>query len=204
MPQQTQTSSNSSISDNTQLEYGHSRTSNPQKILFLDVDGVLHSTPHNYGEEFREECTQQLVRIINTTNASIVISSGWRNHDWSMKELDKALTGMGLSYISKTPNYSGKSVTSNITRRKEILAWIDLHPEIQEWVAIDDLNLLDGFKDLVNDPIEVKRMQGHFVRTDKLLGLTKETAEAAIRCLSPDILECSTEQEMEVDSTESC
>eukprot|EP01025_Chloroclados_australasicus_P040657 TRINITY_DN4256_c0_g1_i3.p2 TRINITY_DN4256_c0_g1~~TRINITY_DN4256_c0_g1_i3.p2 ORF type:complete len:256 (-),score=20.28 TRINITY_DN4256_c0_g1_i3:869-1636(-) len=205
MTQQAQTSSSSSATDSVGVS---SRSSDPQKILFLDVDGVLHSTPHNFGEEFREECTNQLKHIINQTNASIVISSGWRNHDWSMKQLDEALEGMGLTYIGKTPNYSGKSVTSNITRRKEILAWLDQHPEIQQWVAIDDLNLADGYKDLVVDSLEVKRMQGHFVRTDKLIGLNKETAEVAIRMLSDntskDDDESDTEQDMEVDSNENC
>jgi hypothetical protein len=49
------------------------------KIVFLDVDGVLHSIfARTESQLFRRDCLQRLKKIIEGTGAKIVLSSSWR------------------------------------------------------------------------------------------------------------------------------
>lgn len=49
------------------------------KIIFLDVDGVLHSIfARNESQLFRRDCMQRLKKIVDQTGARIVLSSSWR------------------------------------------------------------------------------------------------------------------------------
>ena len=49
------------------------------KIVFLDVDGVLHSIfARTESQLFRSDCLKRLKKIIEQTGAKIVLSSSWR------------------------------------------------------------------------------------------------------------------------------
>lgn len=85
------------------------------KIIFLDIDGVLavcHGVRDCYGSLFHEEYTQNLKRIIDETEAKIVISSSWRKSSLTvMKEMwwDRNMPG---EVIDVTPSlYLGKGVS---------------------------------------------------------------------------------------------
>ncbi len=52
-----------------------------EKIIFLDIDGVLalmHKEHDEYGSLFHEDFVNNLKKIIDETGAKIVISSSWR------------------------------------------------------------------------------------------------------------------------------
>merc|ERR1711933_216574 len=47
------------------------------RVLFLDIDGVLHRADGTSGL-FKEDCMQRLKRIVDGVGATIVLSSSWR------------------------------------------------------------------------------------------------------------------------------
>lgn len=158
------------------------------KIVFLDIDGVLNS------EEFFIERTQDcrydnyraagyspkmsrnlcsldsvaianLNYIISQTGAKIVVSSTWRCDDPWLQELF-AVVGIP-SYIGITPYHIARH------RGTEIKQWLDKHPEVENYVILDDDN------DMLDSQLD------NFVQTDAYKrGLSLVNAEQAIKILN--------------------
>jgi hypothetical protein len=110
------------------------------KVLFLDHDGVIclstqwggrfkkkgfdsnPETPLDIRmDNFDDKAVKVLNSIIEETGCEIVVSSDWKN--WGNLEQMKAI------------------------RVIEIKKWLEDHPEVTHWVAVDDLDLskLDNF-----------------------------------------------------------
>jgi len=136
-------------------------------VVFLDVDGVLHSVRcTRLNQQFGRAQMQQLVRAIQATGADIVLSTAWRTIPEARRVVCEKLREYGLPQpVGRTPDFG-------MPRRPcEILTWVEQHRPAA-WVAIDDMPL-DA------DP----RMQGHFVRTNPIHGLTPLLCQEAIRVL---------------------
>ena len=119
------------------------------KIIFLDFDGVMDTAyydhilskeglPENdaFGTVFDPYCIRNLARIIEKTDAYIVVSSSWK-HFMSYKEfLDmweyRGLPGF-VTDVTPTP-----AVRRN--RGDEIDAWLDECDVECHYVIIDDLD----------------------------------------------------------------
>jgi hypothetical protein len=163
--------------------YTRRKNENHDKILFLDIDGVLQ--PYGSDERFEhiketeefysrlyeeigfdlsgynpydvmavyydwdKDAVAELKRILDTTGAKIVISSAWR---------DKTIYRMmDLCKIHNLDDYIIDATPDNDTRRQlfedpkykeihsyralEIIIYLDEHPDIKNYVAIDDINL---------------------------------------------------------------
>jgi hypothetical protein len=91
------------------------------KYIFLDIDGVLNTLNGNYkrfcGVNIIEEKLLLLKRLVDATNAEIVLSSSWRNYPTSREDVKKVLGAVGLSYKDCTPDFEGEK-----TRGGEISA----------------------------------------------------------------------------------
>eukprot|EP00188_Purpureofilum_apyrenoidigerum_P004840 Plantae.Rhodophyta-Purpureofilum_apyrenoidigerum.ctg5797.p1 GENE.Plantae.Rhodophyta-Purpureofilum_apyrenoidigerum.ctg5797~~Plantae.Rhodophyta-Purpureofilum_apyrenoidigerum.ctg5797.p1 ORF type:complete len:166 (+),score=34.81 Plantae.Rhodophyta-Purpureofilum_apyrenoidigerum.ctg5797:232-729(+) len=142
-----------------------------EKVVFLDVDGVLH--PALGKEHFSVNCMEQLKRIVEQTGASIVLSSSRRVLSRGHSKVANALKQYGLALLDVTPDYGRID-----KRAEEICAWLDLHPETQAFVAIDDMDLFLGVPDDC-----VQRLSGKFVRTSKKSGLSYQDADLAVDIL---------------------
>ena len=192
------------------------------KIIFLDIDGVLqpftqyrfdhmkedqmqamydrleknhqidyrkyHNTYYKgYGKydvaavvyDWDIESVDQLKRILDTTDAKIVLSSAWRNDDMEgMKDLFR-IHQLDDYFIDVTPNFSYENLDKlakelliprkTAVRAFEILYYLKQHPEIKHYVAIDDMKLGDD-------------LPGHFVHTYPRL--TPKDADACIEVLN--------------------
>jgi len=79
----------------------------------------------------------------------------------------------GLALLDVTPDYGRID-----KRAEEICAWLDLHPETQAFVALDDMDLFLGVPDEC-----VQRLGGKFVRTSKVTGLSCQDTDLAIDIL---------------------
>jgi len=162
------------------------------KVLFLDIDGVLNG--HEYDPcaescKIKPECVKQLNRIIERTDAAIVLSSAWR-----YMVLNGAMTLSGFSYMLRTHgvtkylNLIGtlpldtKQVEGDegaILRAESIVKWLedreargdDKTIEWPIWAAVDDLGLWD-------------ETNPNFVRTDGTVGLTEANADRLIALLN--------------------
>lgn len=156
------------------------------KVIFLDIDGVLNvycQTRDEYGCIFHKPFEDNLRQIIKDTEAKIVISSSWRLsgkqamlETWKHRDLPGEI-------IDITPNLTyGEGFLTSTPRGKEIQQWLDEHPEVENYVIIDD------------DADMLKHQLSHFVKTsdnsdhpdalDIGYGLTRKCAEKAIYILN--------------------
>ena len=116
------------------------------KVIFLDIDGVLNHEQHYKWlmetdeptplqsvypySEFNPKSCQLLNEIIKETGAQIVVSSSWRLD--GENRLNSLFKYFGLPKIySTTP-------CLNTARGIEIGAWLAAHPEVTNYVILDD------------------------------------------------------------------
>eukprot|EP00179_Madagascaria_erythrocladioides_P005177 CAMPEP_0198312166 /NCGR_PEP_ID=MMETSP1450-20131203/3641_1 /TAXON_ID=753684 ORGANISM="Madagascaria erythrocladiodes, Strain CCMP3234" /NCGR_SAMPLE_ID=MMETSP1450 /ASSEMBLY_ACC=CAM_ASM_001115 /LENGTH=305 /DNA_ID=CAMNT_0044015101 /DNA_START=13 /DNA_END=930 /DNA_ORIENTATION=- len=141
------------------------------KVLFLDIDGVLHSVrAYSF---FQEKCMDELKQICAETNAKVVISSNWRRNEGLLSLAKKKLKGHGIEVIDHTPmKYSLRS------RPEEIAAWLDEHPYIEVWAALDDMSMTTTKREVA------VRVKDRCVQTDGVRGLTPEQTVQVIAILN--------------------
>ena len=112
-------------------------------ILFLDFDGVLHPVGvHATGVPFvRLPLLEAMLREPRCAAIRIVVSSTWREA-YSLTRLRSVFApDLRARVIDITPtldDYDGPHA-----RCFEIQAWLVLHPEIERYVALDDM--VSGF-----------------------------------------------------------
>jgi hypothetical protein len=96
---------------------------------------------------------RELKRIADTTDAKIVISSDWKIFGGLERMVDfMRIYDMAEYPVDITPDSSkDKSIREFMEknachdyRSAEILVYLERHPEITNYVAIDDMDLLDG------------------------------------------------------------
>ena len=107
-------------------------------------------------DNFNAKAVKVLNDILDATGAEIVVSSDWKLH-CTLSQLQEMflLYGVSKAPIATTPNHVLKSMDEiESTRVAEIKEWLDNHPEVEKWVAIDDLDLsaLESF-------VHTKRMK---------------------------------------------
>ncbi len=163
-----------------------------EKIVFLDIDGVLNSNYWNEchqreisdGTLIDEEKVHLLAELVRRTNAKIVLHSGWRM--WFDKELKPLqleaqrlldfLEKENLELDGITPDLTTEEIRKtkkfSLVKAEEILAYLEMHSEVSEWVVLDDL-------DLHNEQVAM-----HQVKTNDEIGLTFEDVIAAEKILN--------------------
>jgi hypothetical protein len=144
---------------------------------FIDEFGMPSNDmdmPVNYRfDDFDKGAIKVLNEILEETGAEIVISSDWRR--WAtVEEMGDYYTQQGIvkkpiayttSVLQKDLPYHDWRTELEETRSYEILEYLNTHPEIVSWVAIDDLNMSEriddetkkyswGLKNFVYTPIE--------------------------------------------------
>ena len=150
------------------------------KVVFLDVDGVLH--PFEANSLFHAPCMSALRNIISQTGAAIVLSSSWQGTPTHMAQVNAALEANGIPHcVGNTvkPNAAGCSRTGagEAARASEILEWVATNPALCAggWVALDDLDLRTALP------------SNRFVRTNAADGLVDRDARAAVELLGGPI-----------------
>ena len=150
-----------------------------QPIVFLDFDGVLNTEQYQarlavegkpnkdaWGPLFDPRSVENLRRILDATDAGIVISSSWRylhrlgslRMMWEVRGLPGEIRdtlACGATYIS---------------RGEEIECWLERN-ERPDYVIIDDL---DDFS---------PAQRNHYVETNPIVGITEADAQKAIEIL---------------------
>ena len=117
---------------------------NTLPVIFLDVDGVLNSEMScaninlKQGETYGVDdiYLNRLKKIIENTNAQIVLSSSWRLENNKLNEIIKELDKIEVELLDTTINLNG-----NGNRVDEILSWINNNNINETWIAIDDYDL---------------------------------------------------------------
>ena len=168
-------------------------------VIFLDFDGVLNAFYYpkqladhgqmwrdRFGVLFAPECVKQLGRIIEATDAGIIISSSWKI---PFEEKTDEMVLDNLMKLWETRQYPGQidGAIPNLTFQEildmhcdgdfichkgfEIEQWLRQHPEYASYAILDD------------EEIVLPRHESHFVRTDRMVGLQKKDADLAIEIL---------------------
>ena len=143
------------------------------KVIFLDVDGVLNNSNwamqmydegvHVYAENLLDERAVRLLqKLIDATDAKIVVSSSWRRDKYAMQCLADQLKPMEVYDV--TP-------VKNTIRGDEITAWLKKHKDVDTYVILDDDSDM-------GDHME------HLIQTTFQRGLQPEHIEEAIKWLN--------------------
>lgn len=100
-------------------------------------------------DDFNQDSVKILNQIITETDCEIIVSSDWRLHA-TVEELGEYYTSQGIirKPIDFTPTnlpvnlkYNYRQSYNEQTRSYEILQWLSEHPEVTDWVAVDDLDM---------------------------------------------------------------
>lgn len=165
------------------------------KVIFLDVDGVLNSSFWNdsHQREISEgiyvnpEQVRLFGELVADTGAEVVLHSGWRfwlDEDLSANRLEAQnfldlLEEESVYLYSCTPDLTTEVIRRtkqfSLVKAEEIKQWIAIHPDIEQWIVLDDLPLHD-------DEVEL-----HQVRTDSAVGLTTADVELARNMLQEEL-----------------
>lgn len=149
-----------------------------ERVIFLDIDGILNYTLWYYddrnpgnlnGEEGDIDplCVKRINLLCEKTGAKIVVSSDWRIATNWQNRLERA----GLeNIIDKTPItvFGQYGKTYHFSRGEEIDMWLQWHPEVSNYVIIDDR------EDMMEHQLN------HFVKVNPYRGFTDEDMEKAL------------------------
>lgn len=151
-------------------------------IIFLDFDGVMDTSflkisltkerqalSDRYGLLFDKKCVRNLKKIIDATNADIVVTSSWKL-DMNLEKLQEMWKYRKLpgKIIDVTPNLIG-------SRSDEISSWLEAHKDIDiQYVIIDDMSA-----DYFDTPLA-----DHLFNVNPYVGLDGRTADLVIKFLN--------------------
>lgn len=94
-----------------------------EKILFLDVDGVLHRADAcEEADMFDPACMNRLRRILEESGCAVVLSSSWRLEEKDVQMLNVALARWGIGPCQGTTATRGLG-----SRATEIGCWLRDH-----------------------------------------------------------------------------
>lgn len=164
------------------------------KIIFLDIDGVINHfpkltdpslAPHLWDVKVLKErgitldiFPEQVAilnKIIEATDARIVISSSWRKGylaDWE-EIVQKYKDAGGVGFILDHTPWGNPDWKH---RGDEIQAWLDEHKdEVDSFVILDDC-------------ADMGHLVDNFVKTDHTVGLTDDDAQCAIDILNASVM----------------
>ena len=167
-----------------------------EKIIFLDIDGVLNPVHYmnatykmwkasfgeikshdEYGQLFFYQNCDALKKIIDETGAKIVISNTWRMAGesemkalWKHRNLAGEIIGITPNEVDVVNNGIAKFY-DEVCRGDEIKLWLNTN-FTGKYVIIDDT------KDML------KEQEPYFVVTNSYCGLTLKDAKKAIEILN--------------------
>ena len=139
------------------------------KVIFLDIDGVLNNARSNEESltfpSIDEDNLQHLKRTIDATNASIVLTSTWKE-DYQDNDAIRSFINEKVPVFDTTDD-------NILNRGKGILEYLSAHRDVESFVILDD----EAFD------FEECGLVDHWVKTFYDCGLTEMDAERAIRIL---------------------
>jgi len=161
------------------------------KIIFLDIDGVLNVIGQGYdefGQIFHPHLEKNLDTIIKETNAKIVISSTWRMNGlenmqrmWKYRQLAGEVIDITPTEVDVVESGTCEFY-DQVDRGHEIQQWLNDHPEVTNYVILDDDN--DMLPSQQTNFVRTADNRSHEDCVDIGYGLTKECAKKAIEILN--------------------
>lgn len=165
-------------------------------IIFLDVDGVVSTAKSKYALD--KEKVDLLGKIIDATDAKIVISSSWRMHTLEktieyLSTIDEHRVPFAFPYCDRiigitirAYHYVTQGIHLSIPRGVEIKQWIDtnIHSDNGKNWSRKSLGSDFNYVILDDDCDMLLEQKDNFVNTDSYLGLQDKDVELAIEILN--------------------
>ena len=162
-----------------------------KKVIFLDIDGVLNpkwwerkEKADRFGCLFDAKTVANLAKIVEETEAEIVVSSSWKlmglqtlQDMWKERKLPGNIIDITPNYMSDelllNAGMSDSDIDSLDIRGIEIKGWLVLHgADVSNYVIIDDMD------DILSE------QQSHFVQTDPEFGITNDDVKKVVHLLN--------------------
>jgi hypothetical protein len=154
-----------------------------EKIIFLDIDGVILPFPQNESNKpevgflFPKANIQALKRLLQVTDAKLVLSSTWRAQPAFVRDIIQDFENHSFPI---TEFYDLTDPDFHSERQWEIHKWIVQHQKKTKdicWLALDDEELLLG-EDNANLSLI---FQGRVIKTESSIGLTESDVDLGIQ-----------------------
>lgn len=160
------------------------------KVIFLDIDGVLNLIPQDwdkFGGIFNQHFVNNLGKIIDATEAKIVISSTWRLSGLKTMQDMWAFRGLPGEVIDITPTayyHTDLKISENENpmRGHEIRLWLENNPPVENYVILDDDT--DILSEQMNNFVITSGNEDHKDCIDIGYGLTNICTDKAIKILN--------------------
>lgn len=168
------------------------------KAIFLDIDGVLNGYGIDEEHRSKSRCgaftgidkdkTQRLAKIVRKTDAILILTSSWKigwepkgNYTVEKTDIYSYSSNYHAKYLDNHLKKKGKLVITDKTRERNlnyrgmgIKEYLLRHPEITEWIVLDDEIFPDYYE---------RKIMPHLLQTNPNWGLTDEDADVAIKML---------------------
>lgn len=115
---------------------------------------------------WQKEACHALTRIINETDAKIVISSDWRFH-YSIAQFNEMFKYFNIPEVVIGKTGTGKAKMSSsraMDRGFQIVNWVRSDTGITSWVCLDDLNVWNYFDYIHSECPEI--LPEHHINVD--------------------------------------
>lgn len=166
-----------------------------RKIIFLDIDGVL-ATPEYVvrGMWGLNPSKQELLgKILQATDAEIVLSSSWRKN--SLQETKEHMEKKGFLFVDKIVGVTirayqylerGTGIHLSIPRGVEIKQWIDtnIHSQKGKNYKKKKIGKTWNYIILDDDVDMLLEQKSNFIQTHWKSGLSEQDVEKAISILN--------------------
>lgn len=114
------------------------------KVIFLDFNGILDT--YENMDVIDSDNLNRLKRIVDECNAKVVLTTSNKNNYYRsgmirgiLKYIIDSLLEAGIDVIGMVPMLD--------SREDEIHAYLDMHPEVEEFVILDDDYDMPSFRD---------------------------------------------------------
>lgn len=155
------------------------------KVIFLDFNGIL-DTYENI-DVIDSDNLNRLKRIVDECNAKVVLTTSNKNNYYRsgmirgiLKYIIDSLLEAGIDVIGMVPMLD--------SREDEIRAYLEMHPEVEEFVILDDDYDMPSFRDnLILLPsqmigIEQRGLEDeHVEKAISILGIKKIVVEENLK-----------------------
>ena len=151
------------------------------KVIFLDFNGILDT--YENMDVIDSDNLNRLKRIVDECNAKVVLTTSNKNNYYRsgiirgiLKYIIDSLLEAGIDVIGMVPMLD--------SREDEIHAYLDMHPEVEAFVILDDDYDMPSFRDnLILLPsqmigIEQRGLEDeHVEKAISILGIKKNVVE---------------------------
>ena len=142
------------------------------KILFLDFDGVINPLLKydGHGKFSKIACSHVQTMLVKIPDLRIVVSSSWRVYGLpAVRDILKT-NGIDPTKVIDVTEGPKEKPNQKHAREHHIEHWLRVHPEVDNFVILDDEAEIDDLKE-------------HYVNTNPYVGFTQRDMEKALKIL---------------------